>query len=346
LNQEPQKLCSDVYKGAYQEFTYFIFIPLPYCKLQCPGKLNGRLAVAYKTSGVKLKHIHFIVNPASGKQEPVLSYINSAMAEAKLEWDISVTKKDLGAGDIARELIGKTDLVAVYGGDGCVTAVASALHGTVLPMAIIPGGTANVMAKELGIPLETVDALALLAHDKHQLMAVDMGVVNGMPFLLRVNLGIMADMVTQADRGLKESIGQLAYGVTAVKAVTQAQSVNYELEIDGEEITAAGVSLTVTNSGNMGIGDFALQPGISITDGLLDVILMKDNSLVSVFKLAGSALLQQETEALQHWKAKKIKISMPQEQSFICDDTEHTSRKLDVEIVPGSIQMLVPAKTN
>ncbi|MET3978623.1 MULTISPECIES: diacylglycerol kinase family protein [unclassified Mucilaginibacter] len=294
---------------------------------------------------MKLKHIHFIINPASGKEEPILSYINKAMAGAQVDWDISVTKKNLNAGELARKLIGKTDLVAVYGGDGCVTSVASALLGSNLPIAIIPGGTANVMAKELDIPLDTVEALALLGKGKHRIIAVDMGLVNGTPFLLRINMGIMAAMVTSADRDLKDSIGQLAYGVTAVKTLIEAKSINYELDIDGEKISATGVSLTVTNSGNIGIGNFALQPGISITDGFLDVILMKENNFSSVLKIAGSALMQQETDAIQHWKAKKVVIKMPKEQSYICDDTEKFAKTLKLEIAPGSIRMLVPAKT-
>lgn len=294
---------------------------------------------------MKLKHIHFIINPASGKEEPILSYINKAMAGAQVDWDISVTKKNLNAGELARKLIGKTDLVAVYGGDGCVTSVASALLGSNLPIAIIPGGTANVMAKELDIPLDAVEALALLGKGKHRIIAVDMGLVNGTPFLLRINMGIMADMVTSADRDLKDSIGQLAYGVTAVKTLIEAKSINYELDIDGEKISATGVSLTVTNSGNIGIGNFALQPGISIIDGFLDVILMKENNFSSVLKIAGSALMQQETDAVQHWKAKKVVIRMPKEQSYICDDTEKFAKTLNLEIAPGSIRMLVPAKT-
>ncbi|MET4011381.1 diacylglycerol kinase (ATP) [Mucilaginibacter sp. UYP25] len=267
------------------------------------------------------------------------------MAGAQVDWDISVTKKNLNAGELARKLIGKTDLVAVYGGDGCVTSVASALLGSNLPIAIIPGGTANVMAKELDIPLDTVEALALLGKGKHRIIAVDMGLVNGTPFLLRINMGIMAAMVTSADRDLKDSIGQLAYGVTAVKTLIEAKSINYELDIDGEKISATGVSLTVTNSGNIGIGNFALQPGISITDGFLDVILMKENNFSSVLKIAGSALMQQETDAIQHWKAKKVVIKMPKEQSYICDDTEKFAKTLKLEIAPGSIRMLVPAKT-
>lgn len=291
---------------------------------------------------MKFRHIHFIINPASSKEEPVLSLIYQAFKDAGIRWEVSVTQPDADAGKVASKLVGKTELVAVYGGDGCVTAVASALHGTNTPMAVLPAGTANVMAKELGIPLDTADALAILQKGNHQIRAVDMGTVNGEPFLLRVNLGIMADMVLEASRGLKNKIGQLAYGVSTLKTVAQANSTDYHLVLDGKKISMAGVSLTVTNSGHMGVGAMELQPGISISDGLLDVILMKDNDIISVLKVAGSALLQQESAALEHWTAKRILITLNRPHAFICDDAERKAKKLDIEIVPKSIRIVVP----
>jgi len=272
-----------------------------------------------------------------------LSFINRLFTGSRVNWDISVTKKEKGAGEIARSLIGNTDLVAVYGGDGCVTAVAAVLHGKSLPMAIIPGGTANVMAKELGVPTDTMEALALLLKG-HQIRTIDMGLVNGEPFLLRVNLGIMAAMVTEADRSLKDKIGQLAYGVTAVQTVVAAKPVDYRLKIDGQKIATSGVALTITNSGNIGISDFDLLPGISVTDGLLDVILMHDTDLSSLLKVAGSTLFQQESGVLQHWACKKITISLPKKQTYICDDAARSAKKLQIEIVPKSIRILVPAQ--
>jgi diacylglycerol kinase (ATP) len=297
---------------------------------------------------MKFKHIHFIINPASGKEEPILSYINQVFDNSDINWDITVTKRGISAGNIARTLIGKTDLIAVYGGDGCVTEVASALYDTAMPMAIIPGGTANVMAKELAIPIDTKEAIQLLISEQVSFKTIDMGLMNDHPFLLRVNLGIMADMILETDRDLKDNIGQLAYGVTAIKTIANAEPIKYQLEIDGKFVEESGVSLTVTNSGNMGIGDFALQPGISITDGLLDVILLKDTNLVSLLKVAGSTLLQNETDAIRHWSCKQVTITTEQEQHFICDDYEETARVLNIKVAPAAIQILVPlnSKTN
>lgn len=293
---------------------------------------------------MKFNNIHFIINPASGKEEPILFYINQALDNSGINWEVSITKKDKSSGDIAKGLVGKTDLVVVYGGDGCVTDVASALHGSDTPMAIIPGGTANVMAKELGIPLESVAALKLLTSGEMQLKSVDMGLMNGHPFLLRINLGIMADMVLNADQGLKNNIGQLAYGIAAVKTLSASEPIQYHLEIDGQIVEEKGVSLTVTNSGNIGIGDFALQPGISITDGLLDIILLRDTDFMSLLKVTGSTLLQNETDALKHWQCKKVVIRLDHAQHYLCDDYGETAQELSIEVVPSSIQILVPSE--
>lgn len=288
------------------------------------------------------KHITFVLNPFAAKQEPIVSLISKAMDDFDGNWDIMVSQKDRKPAKIATEMIGQTDLLVIYGGDGCVTEVAAALTGSTLPLAILPAGTANVMAKELGIPLDTVAALKIITEEAHQLLAVDMGSMNGEPFLLRVNVGVMADMVIRADRKLKDQIGQLAYGLTAIKTLSEAEPMKYRLEIDGEEITAAGVSLTITNSGHMGIGEFALQPGISITDGWLDVILMKDSDLLSVLKIAGNTLLQSTTDALLHWKCKRIVVTLNEPVNFICDDREVEAKQLKIIVVPAAIQLLIP----
>ncbi len=295
---------------------------------------------------MKPKHVHFIINPASGSEEPILSYINTAFDESGIEWDISVTKRNVSTADVAQQLIGKTDMIAVYGGDGCVTEVAAALHGKNIPMAIIPGGTANVMAKELGIDTDSKVALKMLADGDYEIKQIDMGMVNDEPFLLRVNLGIMADMVLEADRNLKDNLGQLAYGVSAVKTIATAEQQKYKLLIDGEAVEESGVSLTVTNSGHIGIGNFALQPGISITDGLLDIVLIRNNDIGTLLKAAGSTLLQNETDAVAHWACKEVTIESTGELSFIRDDVEEKASTLKIGIVPASVSIAVPLTKN
>ncbi len=292
---------------------------------------------------MKYKNIHFIINPAAGNEVPILSYINKVFCDTDITWDVSITKKDKPIVDIVNSLKGKDiDIIAVYGGDGSVTEVAAALCGSDTPMAIIPGGTANVMAKELGLPLTAPGALQLLVGNNTRTEHLDMGTMNGKPFLLRVNLGIMADMILKVDSTQKNTFGQMAYGISALKTMVDTQPVKYTLTIDGERIETSGVSLTVTNAGNAGMGQFVLQQGISITDGMLDVLLLPNADLTTILKVAGNTVMSNDTDVVKHWQCKNVTIEMEQEQHFICDDHEETASLIAIKILPASLKILVP----
>lgn len=268
--------------------------------------------------------------------------INQIFNNSGLSVTIYVLKKNDDLAEIVSAASKKTDMIAVYGGDGSITQAAVPLIGSGTPLAIMPGGTANVLSKELGIPQDTIDVLTLLRDKRYQFKTIDTGLVNGKAFLLRVNLGIMAEMITETDPELKDKIGQLAYGVATIKTAMDAKPVSYELNIDGKEVRAEGVSLTVTNSGSMGVGDLQLQPGISVSDGLLDIVLLKDAGILSIVKAAGSAILGKETEAVNHWTCKTVTITLPNEQVYLCDDCEARADKLNIKIVPSSLTVVVP----
>ena len=253
-------------------------------------------------------NIHIIINPASGREEPILSYINTVMLATGIHWQVSVSTHTRTAFDIARSLIDKTELIVVYGGDGSIAEVARALHGCNTPMAIIPGGPANVMAKELGIPTDVFEAIRLIAYGHTRVVNIDMAIANQTPFLLRVNLGIMAAMIIEADAALKNSFGQLAYGITALQTLMQSVPEQFTLLIDGQQFTEQGVALTVTNAGSIGISDYSLLPHINVTDGYLDVILMNNTDMLSLLRVAGTMLFQTESAVLKHWRCKQVSI--------------------------------------
>lgn len=290
-----------------------------------------------------IKNIHFIINPAAAKKEPLLSIINDVFANSDVNWDISITKKGNDIHGIASSLIGKTDLVAIYGGDGCVMELAQVLGKTETAMAIIPAGTANVMAKELGIPLDTKAAIEMLLAPDSRIIKVDMGLINYRPFLIRINMGVMADMVLQADRGLKNHLGQLAYGVTALNSLNEAKPRSYSMTIDGVKIQEEGVSLTVTNSGNIGVNGYKMLPDISVTDGMLDVVLMNEANLLDILRVAGSTFFQTESSVLKHWRCKEVTIHMDAEHRFICDDREMKGQDLQISVVPRALKVMVGA---
>jgi YegS/Rv2252/BmrU family lipid kinase len=230
---------------------------------------------------------------------------------------VSVVSPVADAYSIAQKLLGKTDLIIVYGGDGTLSDVARALCQTDTPMAIIPGGTANVMSKELGIPQDSRDAIALITRGNVELLTIDMGNANSVPFLLRISVGMMADMILRTDQGMKDSLGQMAYGVAAIQTLIDTEVLKFGLLIDGEQFVEEGVSLTITNAGSIGISDLSFLPDMRVDDGLLDVILLNDADFLSVLRVAGSTLLQTESDVLKHWRCKEVSVFMEQPCSFI-----------------------------
>ena len=291
---------------------------------------------------MKIKDVHFIINPAAGHDQPILAYINKLFNNSGVNWDVSISHKVGDIQKIAQKHVGKAGLIAIYGGDGCVMELAQELHLTRTPMAILPAGTANVMAKELGIPLDIVEALKLILDSESKLVRIDMGLLNKKPFLIRVNLGIMAEMVVNAERQLKDQLGQFAYGLTAFQSLNDSIPQKFILEIDGKKIEESGVSLTITNSGNIGLGQMTMLPGISITDGKLDVVLMNESNLADILKVAGSTLFQTESSVLKHWKCKEIRIRLNNKQTFICDDSQMVGKELNIKVIPRALNVLVP----
>lgn len=286
--------------------------------------------------------IFFIINPAAGKEEPILEMIAKTFKDSHIFTTIHVLDEKEDPAEVARNAAAEAGIIAVYGGDGSITAAASGLIGSDTPLAIIPGGTANVLSKELDIPQDTENALQLIRDKKYGLKKIDTGLVNNRPFLLRINLGIMADMITKTDPELKDKIGQLAYGVSTIKSISEAETIAYRLTIDGKVIEVSGVSLTVTNSGSVGIGDLQLQPGISVSDGLLDIVLLKDTNIISIIKAAGGSLFGHETDAITHWTCKEVIVELPEERTYLCDDCEDQAVKLTIKIVPSSLTVAVP----
>ena len=291
---------------------------------------------------MKFKNIHLIINPSAGRYEPILAYFKRALLNSYSKLYVHNARRKNDVFTIASRLANKSELIVIYGGDGSISAVATALYGTNAIMGIIPGGTANVFSKEVGIPQDTEDAIALLLNDLSKAIRIDMGMVNGAPFILRVNLGIMADMIIATDRKLKNSFGQLAYGITAVESIWKTEATPYKMIIDGEEINESGVALTITNAGNIGIGDFSLLPGIAVDDGFLDVILMHDTHFLSLMRVSGSTLFQTASDVLKHWRCKEVAIYMEKPTPYICDDTAKQAAFLSIKVVPGALRVLVP----
>ncbi|MEZ4674045.1 MAG: diacylglycerol kinase family lipid kinase [Caldilineaceae bacterium] len=308
-------------------------------------------------------NIYVIINPAAGQDVPVLATLNTVFREAGVRWHAMVTHE---AGDgyrLATEAIAAgADVVAAYGGDGTVAEVASALIDTDIPLAILPGGTANVLSLELGIPGNLTQAARLACGVKGRLRKIDAGDVNGQHFLLRVGIGFEASLVTQADRQLKERLGFFAYVWSGMRNLRHPPKARYRMVLDGKEVECDGVTCGIANSGNLGQPGIKLGKAVDVSDGLLDVLLVEQASVQAVVNLLGSIFGIRETpientaaqfatwnselqQHVRHWQAREISLSVAPRQPIQYDGEvlNSLSGEIVCKVLPKALTVIVPA---
>ena len=294
----------------------------------------------------KIKNIHIIINPAAGEEEAILPFINTSMKEAGITWEAFITHQ---AGDgikFAEAAIKKgVDALAVYGGDGTVIEAISGLIGSEIPLIILPGGSANVVATELGIPKDFKEVCTLLVHGLLETKTIDVGQFDKHYFITGISIGFGADLVKGADRETKNKIGILAYFLSAAAALKKTKKTIYHLKIDGQEHELQGLTCIITNTGNLGFTKISLDKHIDISDGFLDVVILRKASL-GLLKHIVVTLLKRERphnlELVQHWQGKDISVSSTPQQTVQCDGEVLEEMPLHIKIIPGAIKVLVP----
>jgi YegS/Rv2252/BmrU family lipid kinase len=303
------------------------------------------------------RRVYVIANPAAGQGNFDVKDLNARFSAAEIEWEVFFTKKWGDAEEHAlRALDEGADVVAAYGGDGTVAEVGGAMAGSGVPMGILPGGTANVMSVELGIPLPFGEAINVLCYEELTLRPVDVGKVDDRHFVLRLSMGLEARMVEGADRNLKDRLGTLAYAFSALKAIAAPEVIHFDFEIDGQQISEEGIACVIANSANLGRAGWQLAPDVTVSDGMLDVFVVNDATMPTVMSLI-SGILGQETNgvaaeevgakssqsrSVRHWRAKNVFVQSEPACSVQCDGEMIGETPKKISILPAALQVVVP----
>jgi len=131
---------------------------------------------------------------------------------------------------VREALAAGADRILVWGGDGTVQRVVHATAGTGATVGILPAGTANLLATNLGIPADLDQALDIALYGEQR--QLDVGVINGERFAVMAGTGLDATMINDADRNLKDRVGQLAYVWTGFKAAARPPQ-RARIRVDG-----------------------------------------------------------------------------------------------------------------
>jgi len=185
--------------------------------------------------------------------------------------------------DLSRAIVryrSDVDCVVVGGGDGTMNAAAPGLVETGLPLGVLPMGTANDLARTLGIPVNLDVAATIIAGGRTR--KIDLGLVNGQPFFNVASLGLSADLAKQLTRDVKRRFGRLGYGIVALQVLSRARPFRAVIASEDETVRVLTLQIAVGNGRYYGGGN-AVEKDAAIDDQHLDLYSLE---LRQAWKLA------------------------------------------------------------
>ena len=251
-----------------------------------------------------------------------------------------------GPGDakrLAREGVAEGfDIVCALGGDGTVNETINGLAGSDVPLAIIPTGTVNVLAMELGIPLDPPDAVSLL--DTGTLSRIDLGLAGDRYFALMAGVGMDAAVVASLNPVMKKAFKEAAFAVQGLATyLTKDEPL---IRVTCPERTVEGYFAVFGNSSNYG-GGFGITPLADMRDGLLDVCVLTDKSLLSTVWYWTAALINAHIKhpKVEYFRTEAAEIATVEEGKKVLVQTDGEvagSLPLTCRIVPHALRVVVP----
>ncbi|MCK4511491.1 diacylglycerol kinase family lipid kinase [bacterium] len=219
-----------------------------------------------------------IVNPASGHYRPdtIVAAIERAAVAGARELEFREISTGESVSDIIRAAAARGfDMFVAVGGDGTVSGVVEGLDGSTVPVAIVPTGTGNLLARGLDIPLDPVAAAGLIAGE-HATRTIDAMRVGTRVFVLNIGVGISSATVRDTSNADKRRFGRAAYVGTGLREMLGFRPCRFTVTVDGRTTRVRATEITVANCNF--IGDIRwplpLVPEILPDDGKLDVCLV------------------------------------------------------------------------
>ena len=234
------------------------------------------------------------------------------------------------------------DLLFVWGGDGTVQRAIDALAGRPVTVAILPAGTANLLATNLGLPRDLEECVRIGLHGARR--TLDVGKVNGEHFAVMAGAGLDAMMIRDADAGLKDKVGRIAYVWTGVKNV-RLDAVKMTIDVDGERWFKDKASCVLV--GNVGdvLGGLSVFPDATPDDGRLDVGVVTADGWWDWTRTLGRSVLGDVggSPFVQTTTARSIDVRLKDPLPYQLDGGDRKeTRKLKIRVKPGAITVGVP----
>ena len=253
------------------------------------------------------------------------------------------TKAPGHAAELARQHAGKYSLVFALGGDGTAVEVIGALAGRGPAVGVLPGGTGNLLARALGIPMRVADAVPALLKSRER--RVDLGqLADGRCFAIGLGVGVDEAMIAHASPELKRRIGFLAYFWSGTLAGLKVERIAYRLTTDGVVREGHAVSVLVTNLGTVLGGLITLGKDIRMDDGMLHAVIFAPRNLWDAIRVFGRMLVGNvgNDACVSYASGRNIRLETTPPRRAQADGELLGLTPMDITVRPGAARVLVP----
>jgi diacylglycerol kinase family enzyme/membrane-associated phospholipid phosphatase len=291
-----------------------------------------------------------VVNPIKvGDPEAFKTRVGQATRAAG--WDeplwFETTVDDAGASMARAAVAAGADVVVAAGGDGTVRVVCSEMAGTGIPVGVLPVGTGNLLARNLGVPLSHDEALDVVLRGQDR--AIDIVHIEGddmqpTRFVVMAGLGLDAAIMDGAPDALKARIGWTAYVVAGARQLSYP-AVRVDISVDGAEpIRRRARTVVIGNVGSLQAG-IPLLPAAEIDDGVLDVVVIAPRRFFGWLPLLWRVMTRhpRTDEKLDRYTGQSVTITTPSATPRQLDgDTVGAGKTIHAQIEPGRLLVRVP----
>lgn len=246
----------------------------------------------------------------------------------------------------AREAPGNGfERIVVAGGDGTLNEVINGVGDSGLAVGLIPLGTGNVLAHELGIEREDLRA-ALKVIEAGKIRQVDLGIAGGRRFILMAGFGFDAEVVRSVPTRAKGAFGKMAYAPTLVRESVTYQPSDFRLILDEETaLTTSAYNVVVCNCASYA-PNFRIAPTASLDDGLLDVMIFEQRPAMKLRMLGwlSASLITRwvADSSAVHYQAKRVRIETTPVVKMQIDGDVRGESGVNVEVLPKALRLIVP----
>jgi diacylglycerol kinase (ATP) len=291
--------------------------------------------------------VFVVVNPAAGRAQAGLIMKSLHDIARGRGWRLEVyeTSGEELLPELVRNAVDEgAEMVFAAGGDGTVSAVVDGLVNTTVPLGIIPAGTGNVLAQELGIPLDISRACQMLA-DHPATRSIDALQAGAGFFVLSIGAGINAMTIKGTSPKRKRQLGPLAYVWTVFKVLAGFQPHTFTIVADGQRRRVRAADVLLTNVATI-TGPLRWGRHIRPDDGQIDICILRARNLLDILLAVWDATVPNRPRRernLRYWHARHSVLLFADEPVPVQGDGEPLGETpIEAQVWPGAISVLVP----